>query len=191
MRLIFLLFDFLTILSLVGGACYLIAKLNKNANREREWKKWLNTKTEAKDVTSEKMLADISQLKDILHNRVPKEVITSMSNIEEIIKTLSQPDSNFEEWKKTYTEESHDLIDILYKHIPESLHRYFSVPMTYTDKQKHRNGKNANDLLIETFQTFENRFNTITQSLVSENLNKLKTYQAFVHSKYDDKEIEY
>lgn len=52
-------------------------------------------------------------------------------------------------------------------------------------KQEHRNGKNSDDLLIEAFSSIQKKFEDIVKNLVSEKINELKTYQSFIHNKFD------
>lgn len=51
-------------------------------------------------------------------------------------------------------------------------------------KQTHRNGV-PHELLNETFISLQGRFEDITKNLVSEKINELKTYQTFIHNKFD------
>lgn len=191
MRIIFLLIDLLVVLGLISGAIYCISRLIAVNRREKQWHNWKKKEVNLKNLTILEMLEDVDQLILAVQHKIPKEALESLHYIASTITVLSKDEKSFNDWRNRYSEESTDLIDILYKHIPESLNRYFSVPEIYTNKQKHRNGKNANDLLIETFKTFESRFNSIASQLVSEHLNELKVYQSFIHTKYDDKEIEY
>lgn len=188
--MILFLIDLMVLLILFGTASYLISRVKKERAREKALKAWKTKKIDLKKITIEQMISDSEQLIYILKNKIPQPAFNSLSHIVAYVKTLnSQPDS-FSQWKTQYSQENADLLDILYKHIPESLNRYFSIPDNLTNKQTHRNGKNANDLLNETFHIFEQRVNAITQDKVSDNLNHLKTYQTFIKSKFNEQEIE-
>lgn len=191
MRFLAILIELLVIGGLIALAFSLVRNMMHENKKEKKWKQWQNLKVKShKDITISDMKNDLEELNFVLKDKIPAQALASFEKIRQTIEILSQQETTFNEWKNTYSDESSDLLDILYKHMPESLNRYFSVPKSMADTQKHRNGKNAHQLLDETFAIFERRVNEISKEIISENLNKLKTYQSFVQTKFEEKEWE-
>lgn len=191
MRILFILLELAIFAGLISFAVSLVLKITRAGKKEAQWKKWKETTVKEHSTNIKEIKTDLEQLMFAMQGQIPTASFQSLSNIAQTVHILSEQEQSFNQWKNTYTEESSALMDILYKHIPESLNRYFSVPSSYAGKQKHRNGKSANELLDDTFAVFEQKFLHIAKEMVSENINKLKTYQTFVQDKYHEKEIEY
>lgn len=190
MRFLALLVELLLIGGLVTLAFSLTRKLLLENKKEKQWKKWQDLKVTTHDLSVTQIKTDLEELRFVLKDKIPEKAFKSFEKIVNTVDILSQQETAFNEWKNNYSDQSSDLIDILYKHIPESLNRYFSVPKALADTQKHRNGKNAHELLNETFAIFEHRFSEIAKEVTSENLNNLKTYKSFVQTKFQEKEWE-
>lgn len=190
MRFLALIVELLIIGGLVTLAFSLTRKVLLENKKEKQWKKWQDLKVNTHNLTVTEIKNDLEELRFVLKDKIPEKAFNSFEKIVNTIEILSQQESTFNEWKNNYSEQSSDLIDILYKHIPESLNRYFSVPKSLAETQKHRNGKNAHELLNETFSIFERRFSEIAKEVTSENINNLKTYKSFVQTKFQEREWE-
>lgn len=184
MRIISMLLEFL----IIGGLGFIV--LNSiNAlilgNQKKEiWKEWLKTIEDDKNVTEDTLLHDIELIIKVAQKNVPEETMQCLLSLKENIIILKNSPKSLEQMRNTYPDDFFDLLNILHKYIPESLSRYFSIPEKMKN-QEHRNGKNAHQLLNETFISLNHRFDEITKNLISEKINELKTYQTFIHTKFD------
>lgn len=191
MRFLAILTELLLLSSLFGGMIYFIKKIFKEQKHQKLWEQWQKKQVTLKDITIEKMFEDFSELEQLINNKVPYETLISLRNIQSTLKMLTDKEDIFNEWKKNYSDNSKDLFDILYKHIPTSLNHYFSVPEKFQSKEKHLQGHTANEILNDTFKLLEGRINSIAKDVIEENLNHLSTYQRYVKNKFDGKQYQF
>lgn len=184
MRLLGMLLEFL----IIGGLGFIIFSSIKAlflSNQKKQiWNDWLKTIEDDKNITEDSLLHDIETIIKVSEKNISNETLTCLYNIKDNILILKNSPKSLEQMRSTYPDDFIDLLNILHKYIPESLSRYFSIPEKMKH-QEHRNGKNANELLHETFVSLEHRFDEITKNLISEKINELKTYQNFIHKKFD------
>lgn len=191
MRFVAVLIEMLLLFSLLGGIVYFVKNIFKEQKQQKLWKEWQKKEVILKDITIEKMLDDFSELEKLVSNKIPQETLISLRDIKSTLKMLTDKEDIFNEWKKTYSDNGKDLFDILYKHIPTSLNHYFSVPEKFQAKEKHLQGKTANEILNDTFKLLEGRINSIAKDVIEENLNHLNTYQRYVKNKFDGKQYQF
>lgn len=184
MRIIGMLLELL----IAGGLFFIVfnsirALITMNQNKTA-WNEWLKTVGNDKNITEDSLLEDIDTILKISQKNIPQESFNALIVIKENIEILKNSPKSLEQIRKVSPEDFLDLLNILHKYIPESLNKYFSIP-DRMKKQTHRNGKNSHELLNETFISLQGRFEDITKNLVSEKINELKTYQTFIHNKFD------
>lgn len=183
MRIIMIFIEFF----IIGGLGFLvlsslIALINSNQDKAA-WDKWVKKEKENKDITEESLLEDIDTILKIAEKNVPPESVAFLLAIKENVEILKNSPKSLEQIKNSSPEDFFDLLNILHKYIPESLNKYFSIPEKMK-KQEHRNGKNSHVLLNEALESLQGRFESITQNLVSEKINELKTYQTFINTRF-------
>lgn len=184
MRIIGMMLEFL----IAGGLAFIVFNSLKalfTINQKKvAWNEWLKTIQDDKMITEDSLLNDIETILKVSHKNIPLEAYGSLLSIQENLQILKNSPKSLEQIKSTYPDDFFDLLNILHKYIPESLNKYFSIP-DKMKKQSHRNGKNSDELLNEAFFSIQNRFEDIVKNLVSEKINELKTYQSFIHNKFD------
>lgn len=184
MRIIMMLLESLIAFGLgfvIFNSVRVLIKMNE---KKVAWNEWLKKVAEDKNVTEDSLVYDIQTILKVAHKNIPNEAYQCLLSIEENVIILKNSPKSLEQIKSVYPDDFFDLLNILHKYIPESLNKYFSIP-DKMKKQTHRNGKNADDLLNEAFVSIQHRFEEIVQNLVSEKINDLKTYQSFIHKKFD------
>lgn len=184
MRIISLLLELLIVAGLISLAVNSAKELTRMNKKKIVWNNWLKSLEINTNVNEDSLLADIDNILKVSHKTIPEAAYSSLLSIQENIQILKNSPQSLEKIKSTYPEDFLDLLNILHKYIPESLNKYFSIP-DKMKKQEHRNGQNSDDLLIEAFLSIEKKFEEIVQHLVSEKINELKTYQSFIHNKFD------
>lgn len=184
MRIIGMLLELL----IAGGLFFIVfnsirALISMN-QKKVAWNDWLKTVSDDKNVTEDSLLEDIDTILKVSQKNIPSESYDALLAIKENIEILKNSPKSLEQIRNVSPQDFLDLLNILHKYIPESLNKYFSIP-DRMKKQTHRNGKNSHELLNEAFISLQDRFEDITKNLVSEKINELKTYQTFIHNKFD------
>lgn len=184
MRIILILLELLIVFGLGFIIVNSVKALLSVNHKKLEWNNWLKQVEQDKNITEDSLVNDIETIVRVAHKNIPNEAYQSLLIIKENVFVLKNSPKSLEQIKSIYPDDFFDLLNILHKYIPESLNKYFSIPEKMK-KQEHRNGKNADELLIEAFLSIQHRFEDIVQSLVSEKINELKTYQTFINKKFD------
>lgn len=184
MRILGLLIELLIGCGLVFIVFNSVKALININHKQLAWKEWLKTIENDRNITEDSLLNDINVILKFSEKNIPNESYNALISIKDNIEILKNSPKSLEQIRVTNPEDFLDLLNMLHKYIPESLNKYFSIPEKMK-KQYHRNGKNSEDLLNDALLSIEHRFDAITKNLVSEKINELKTYQTFIHNKFD------
>lgn len=184
MRIIGMLLELLIASGLIFVVFNSVRALLSINQKKVEWNEWLKVVRNDKDITEESLLLDINTILKVSQKEVPFESYQALLIIKENLEILKNSPKSLEQIRATYPEDFLDLLNMLHKYIPESLNKYFSIP-DKMKKQEHRNGKNSDVLLNEALISIQHRIDDIVKNLVSEKINELKTYQTFIHNKFD------
>lgn len=184
MRIIMMLLELL----IASGLCFVVFNsvraLFLMNEKKVAWQEWLKKVEQDKNITEDSLVCDIATILKVAHKNIPNDAYQSLLIIQENVLILKNSPKSLEQIKSVYPDDFFDLLNILHKYIPESLNKYFSIPEKMKT-QAHRNGKNADELINEAFLSIQHRFEDIVKNLVSEKINELKTYQSFIHKKFD------
>lgn len=185
MRILLMLFDVMLPVIILWLGISIVYGGYVLATKKKAWSKWRQKPTpNLKEVTISSLEHDMKELYASITKRIPKESEQRFIAILALLHSLKEKEEHFAQWKNIYSTDSNDFVDILYKHIPESLNRYFSIPEGFTKKQKDAQNKSADQLLNETFDIFFERVDEITQNLIEQKITDLKHYQTLIKTKY-------
>lgn len=172
-------------LLLIASSMYLLYRYVKDKKNHKEFEKKITKDVENRYKKEyDIVIADFKELAEVYVPLVPSDVGSKLINIKHSLEKILLKMKSEDALVIKKSGEYYALMDLIYKHIPQTLKEYVEVPRDIAVKKKSVQGKTAVDLLKESAKYWDVSISEIVDGFFEDNMENLSVQKRYMENKF-------